>query len=75
MAVSQEVRKKIYDRAGGRCECEMAVCGHRGRCTNGLWPPGWDAHHRNRYGEDIPSNLIAMCATCHKNTDTYGKPR
>ncbi len=73
MAVSKETRAEIYRRAGGRCECEMTVCGHRGRCTTGLNPPYWDAHHRSANGPDTPSNLIAMCATCHKNTRTYGQ--
>jgi cytochrome c553 len=73
MAVSQAVRKEIYDRANGRCECTMIVCGHRGRCTNGLYAPYWDAHHRNANGPDTASNLVAMCATCHKNTRTYGR--
>lgn len=74
MAVSQAVRKEIYHRASGRCECRMLVCDHNGRrCTRGLFSPGWDAHHRNANGPDIPSNLIAMCATCHKNTRTYGR--
>lgn len=73
MAVSQAVRDEIYRRAGGRCECEMVVCGHRGRCTTGLHPPHWDAHHKNANGPDTPGNLLAMCATCHKNTRTYGR--
>lgn len=73
MAVSQAVRAEIYTRAGGRCECTMNVCGHSGRCKTGLYSPYWDAHHRNANGPDIPSNLIAMCATCHKNTPTYGR--
>jgi hypothetical protein len=53
----------------------MTVCGHRGRCTTGLHSPGWDAHHKNRYGSDTAGNLTAMCATCHKNTRTYGAPK
>ncbi|MCH7518854.1 MAG: HNH endonuclease [Candidatus Dadabacteria bacterium] len=73
MAISQGVRKAIHKRAGGQCECIMKVCGHSGRCTRGLSPGYWDAHHRTAGGPDIPSNLIAMCATCHKNTRTYGR--
>ncbi len=73
MAVSEETKKELYRRAGGRCECTMSVCGHSGRCTRSLIPGYWDAHHRNANDPDTLSNLIAMCATCHKNTHTYGR--
>lgn len=73
MAVLEETRKALYSRAGGRCECTMMVCDHRGRrCSRGLSPGYWDAHHRAAGGPDTLGNLIAMCATCHKNTRTYG---
>ena len=72
MAVSDAIRKELYRRAGGRCECTMKVCDHQGRCTRGLSPGYWDAHHRVADGPDTLGNLIAMCATCHKNTRTYG---
>ena len=76
MAVSQAVRTEIYNRAGGRCECTMLGCDHNGkRCTRGLYSPGWDAHHINRNGSDGAGNLLALCATCHKNTPTYGARR
>jgi len=73
MAVSEQTRKDLYARAGRRCECTMKVCGHSGRCARGLTPGYWDAHHRTAGGADTLGNLIAMCATCHKNTRTYGK--
>ena len=73
MAVSEATKKELYGRAGGRCECEMTVCGHRGRCPTGLSPGYWDAHHKTAGGPDTLGNLIAMCATCHKNTRTYGR--
>lgn len=73
MAVSEATQKELYSRAGGRCECEMTVCGHRGRCTTGLSLGYWDAHHKVADGPDTLSNLTAMCATCHKNTRTYGR--
>lgn len=72
MAVSNVTRRALYNRAGGRCECTMKVCSHHtGRCTHGLY--SWEAHHRTAGGPDTLSNLIAMCATCHKNTRTYGR--
>lgn len=73
MAISEETKKELYKRAGGICECIMNVCDHRGRCTRTLAPGYWDAHHKNADGPDTTSNLIAMCATCHKNTRTYGR--
>lgn len=73
MAVSKKTKRELYARASGRCECEMLVCDHTGRCKRGLSSGYWDAHHRNANGPDTPSNLIAMCATCHKNTRTYGR--
>ncbi|KKM70308.1 hypothetical protein LCGC14_1441960 [marine sediment metagenome] len=73
MAVSEATRRDLYRRAEGRCQCTMKVCDHRGRCTRGLSAGYWDAHHRRAGGPDTPSNLIAMCATCHKNTRTYGR--
>jgi hypothetical protein len=75
MAISEETRKALYKRAGGRCECTMSVCSHHPkgqRCSHSLVPGSWEAHHRVRDGGDTLSNLIAMCATCHKNTRTYG---
>jgi len=73
MTISQETKKALYKRAGGRCECTMSICDHHGRCSRSLVTGYWDAHHRNANGLDTPGNLIAMCATCHKNTRTYGR--
>lgn len=75
MSISKEVKHDLYRRAGGRCECVMSVCDHRpgSRCSRGLAAGYWDAHRRNAGGPYILSNLIAMCATCHKNTYSYGK--
>ncbi len=75
--VRKSIKDKLYKRAGGRCECTMSVCKHHvGRCNKSLVPGYWDAHHKTSVrsgGEDSLSNLVAMCATCHKNTRTYGK--
>ncbi len=77
MAISDETRRALYRRAGGRCECRMRVCDHRAgiRCHRSLARGYWQAHHRSRTGGDTLSNLTAMCATCHKNTRTYGRPK
>jgi len=76
MAISAETKRELYSRAGGRCECTMSVCDHHragSRCPHSLSFGYWDAHHRNANGPGTPGNLIAMCATCHKNTRTYGR--
>ena len=74
MAVSEETRKELYQRAGGKCECNMKVCSHHsGRCNRQLGR-NWQAHHRTAGGADHLGNLIAMCPECHRNTRTYGRP-
>lgn len=73
MPISEEIKKDLHRRAGGRCECTMSICSHQGRCTRSLVSGYWDAHHQNANGPDTLGNLIAMCATCHKNTRTYGR--
>ncbi len=74
MAISAETRKKLFQRAGGRCECTMSVCENHSagsRCPRKLTQ--WEAHHRSRDGGDNLGNLTAMCNPCHKNTRTYGR--
>jgi hypothetical protein len=76
MAISETTRAALFARAAGRCECTMTMCGHSGRCKTGLSAGYWDAHLRTSVaagGLDALSNLTAMCATCHKNTHTYGR--
>lgn len=78
MAISQQTRDDLYKRAGSQCECTMSVCSHHSagrRCGSGLSPGYWDAHHKTVLGGDGLSNLTAMCATCHKNTSSYGRLR
>lgn len=75
MAISEETRRQLYRRAGGKCECTMNNCTHVGRCNKDLGS-NWEAHHRTSVaagGSDALSNLIAMCVICHKNTRTYGR--
>lgn len=73
MAFSEATRRKIFDKARGRCErCgkqlvfENHTEGQRG---------AWEANHRTAVrsgGSDITSNGEALCLECHKNTRTYG---
>lgn len=76
MAISETIRQELHRRAGGRCECTMSGCSHHRageRCSHNLVAGSWEAHHKTSGGPDTLSNLIAMCATCHKNTRTYGR--
>lgn len=65
-------RDDIYKRAGGKCECTMKACAHHtGRCNADLRGE-WEIHRLTAGGEYNPSNVVAMCQTCHRNTPTYG---
>ena len=67
MAVSNEVRRLLFQRALGRCECISDGCDHHlGRC-NEVLRRNWHAHHRTADGPDALSNLVAMCETCYAN--------
>ncbi len=69
MTISPETMHRLRQRAGGRCECTMAECSHHvGRC-NELLGEDWHASHKTRSEADNLRNLIAMCQTCHQNTE------
>lgn len=82
MAFSNEVVKKAWVRAGGKCECRRVshkhyyircnkelVWGNRGRKGRGAW----EAHHINSNGGDTLSNCEILCWDCHKNTGSFGR--
>jgi len=76
MELTKSIQDALYNRAVGRCECQMRICSHHlpgQRCTNGLWAGSWQAHRLNAGGPYVLSNLVAMCKTCHKNTPSYGR--
>jgi hypothetical protein len=67
VAVTEELRRTLYHRALGRCECMSESCSHHvGRC-NAVLRRDWHAHHRTPDGPDELSNLVAMCSTCYEN--------
>jgi hypothetical protein len=75
MAFSEATRAEAKRLAGGRCQCEMSVCGHRGKCGDPLGN-NWHAHHRTSVaagGSDALSNCQPMCIPCHERTRTYGR--
>jgi hypothetical protein len=74
--LTPQVRQELFNRAGGQCECTMAVCQHHRantRCPNTLRIGNWDAHRRTAGGVYELWNLLAMCKECHPNTRTYGR--
>lgn len=73
MAISATTRQRLHERANGQCECTMKCSHHAGRRCPHKLGEGWEAHHRVAGGSDDLGNLTAMCATCHKNTRTYGR--
>lgn len=66
------IRDDVYKRAGGKCECRMAVCSHHsGRCS-AMLRGEWEIHRINAGGPYTLSNVVAMCQSCHRNTPSYG---
>ncbi|MGH9732373.1 MAG: HNH endonuclease [Candidatus Acidiferrales bacterium] len=58
-----ELRKQILQRDGWRCQ----QCG----CSANL-----HVHHirsRSKLGDDVPENLITLCADCHQATHRSGR--
>lgn len=74
MGFSEQMRRVIFDKANGECE----KCGKKLAFENhkeGEWG-AWEAHHKTALssnGSDNPSNGMALCLKCHKETRTYGK--
>lgn len=69
---SPNFRQQIFNRANGKCECTMKTCkNHTGRC-NAILRGEWEVHKLNPNGGYVPSNVLGMCQTCHRNTPSYG---
>ena len=77
MGFSEEVVRRAWQRAGGRCECRRRTHGHyyvrcnkqlvwnnRGRAGRGCW----EAHHRSSSGGAGLSNCEILCWNCHSRT-------
>lgn len=84
MPFSEEVKRKAWERAGGRCECKRVSCGHPYRCNKQLIYTNhnegergaWEAHHivaEINGGSNTLSNCEVLCLDCHKNTKSYGR--
>lgn len=80
-----DILRKAFNRAGGRCECEARACGHEGRCRKTFsWDDrattdnddGWQGHHmtaESAGGSDGVSNCKILCVACHKRTESFGR--
>lgn len=63
--IDADLRRLVLERDNWTCVC----CGER-------LEPGWQCHHRklrSRGGSDSASNLIALCAHCHRRI--HGHPK
>lgn len=83
MSFSDDVVKKAFSRADGKCECKRSRHNHPyGRCGKELvWDNrgrnsgrgAWEAHHINANGDDNLSNCEILCWDCHKETESFGR--
>ena len=86
LGFSDDVIVQAWQRAGGKCQCELKGCGHTGRCNKSLvWENrgkegkrgAWEAHHITaqsaKSSTDTLSNCRILCLDCHKNTRSYGR--
>jgi 5-methylcytosine-specific restriction endonuclease McrA len=61
-----EIRKKVVQRAGGKCEARLAS----GRCG----APLQEVHHirpLSKGGTTTMSNLLGMCQACHNKRHSH----
>lgn len=61
--IDPKLRRLVYDRAGGCCEC----CGER-------LEGAWECHHRklrSRGGQDSAANLVALYHHCHRRLHNH----
>lgn len=68
--ITEELRARTRERAGGRCECEGSNCRHHrseARCKNGLRTDDWKIYWHSEKAGDDPGNLEAWCLTCFGN--------
>ena len=81
MVFPDNVVRTVWSESGGRCQCTRSSHSHGTRCTQILlWEKrgkeelgGWEAHHVDSNGPNIPSNCEILCQDCHKATGSYGR--
>jgi len=63
---TEKLRLDVWRRAGRLCECTMKTCSHHSTRCNASLVGDWELHRIDPGGLYIPSNVIAMCETCHR---------
>jgi hypothetical protein len=62
--VSAAFEKKIFDRAGGTCQCINAICGHHAFRCGRLLHGKWELIKRDPQKDYTPQNVVALCEAC-----------
>jgi len=65
--ISEETKQVMMTRAGMRCECHRADCGHHRsgtRCPRGLRSIDWYIIQREEGAGEKLWNLVAACREC-----------
>jgi hypothetical protein len=69
---SDPLRKALYRRSGGQCECTARTCPHhagRRRCPQPLGGDAWKAHKLQPKRAETLRNLVALCPSCFQQAE------
>jgi hypothetical protein len=67
MGETEDLRRKLYRRAGGMCECRRDGCRDhepKRRCTNVLYSDSWAMYRLMARGGNSLRNLFVVCPNC-----------
>jgi 5-methylcytosine-specific restriction endonuclease McrA len=76
MPFSPNTKAQALRLSGHRCECTRLGHGHSGRCRTSLGASTAQFHHKHAHalgGPDSLSNCEVLCASCHRQTGSYGR--
>jgi 5-methylcytosine-specific restriction endonuclease McrA len=71
-AIQDPLRRALYRRSGGQCECVVRTCPQhagRRRCQHMLGMEGWKIHKLQKKGGETLRNVIALCPECHRRAE------
>jgi hypothetical protein len=66
------LRKALYRRSGGQCECVVRTCPHhagRRRCHHTLGGDAWKIYKIQKKGAETMRNVIALCHACYQQME------
>ena len=69
MHLEDHLKKGLYRRSGGTCECTSRGCKvhpERRRCINVLYADSWKPYKPIKKSSDTLRNILAVCPACHK---------